>query len=48
MLSGVEKARQACNVATVAAMGNGDARLVRERDNECESYRAITEETGPK
>ncbi len=38
-LSGLEEARQACNMATVAAMGNSDPRLARERDKACEVYR---------
>lgn len=38
-LSGLEEARQACNAATVAAMGNSDPRLARERDKACEVYR---------
>lgn len=38
-LSGVEEARQACNAATVAAMGNSDPWLARERDKACSSYR---------
>lgn len=38
-LSEVEEARQACNAATVAAMGNSDPRLARERENACSAYR---------
>jgi hypothetical protein len=38
-LSGLEEARRACNAATVAAMGNSDPRLARERDKACEVYR---------
>lgn len=38
-LSGLEEARQACSAATVAAMGNSDPRLARERDKACEVYR---------
>ncbi|HTN33537.1 MAG TPA: hypothetical protein VL091_05990, partial [Marinobacter sp.] len=43
-LPDVEKARQACNAATVAAMGSGDDRLARDRDRQCESYRTISKE----
>lgn len=39
-LSGLEKARRACNAATVATMGNSDPRLARERDKACEIYRS--------
>lgn len=38
-LSGLEEARQACNAATVAAMGNSDPKLARERDKACEVHR---------
>lgn len=40
-LSGWEEARQACNAATVAAMGNSDPRITRERDQACEVYREL-------
>ena len=40
-LSGLEEARQACNAATVAAMGNSDPMLARERDTTCEVYREL-------
>jgi hypothetical protein len=33
-----EEARQACNAATVAAMGNSDPRLARERVKACDAY----------
>ncbi|WP_261977771.1 hypothetical protein [Marinobacter sp. F3R11] len=37
----MEVARQARNAATVAAMGNSDPRLARERDKTCEAYRSM-------
>ncbi|SHK28386.1 hypothetical protein SAMN05216369_1346 [Marinobacter antarcticus] len=37
-LSGLEEARQACNAATVAAMGNSDLVLAREREQACATY----------
>lgn len=41
MLSSLEYARQACNAATVSAMGNSDPRLAREREKACEVYREL-------
>jgi hypothetical protein len=40
-LSGLEEARRVCNAATVAAMGNSDPRLARDRDKACEVYRDL-------
>lgn len=34
-------ARSACNAATIAAMGSGDAKAVRERDEVCGKYREL-------
>ena len=39
----LDEARRACNAATVAAMGNSDPRLARERDKACENYRELKE-----
>ncbi len=40
-LTDLEENRQACNAATVAAMGNSDPRLARERDKTCDAYRSM-------
>jgi len=40
-LSEVQEARQACSAATVAAMGNSDPRVARERDKACAHYRKL-------
>jgi len=43
-LSGLDEARQACNAATVSAMGNSDPRLARERNTACDHYRGLKEQ----
>lgn len=40
-LDPLDEARQACNAATVGAMGNSDPRLARERDKACKVYREL-------
>lgn len=40
-LSDMDEARQACNAATVAAMGNSDPRLAHERNRNCGVYQSM-------